>query len=98
MLLLLVTNTPAVQHRLLQAGKSSQLDKSLVTLTRVQGVCAFLLFQPGTFGEVRAAMYEKLLWTEPQSLLLSVPARPLTGESGQSYKIVGPHLSCFTTD
>lgn len=58
MLLLLVTNTPAVQHRLLQAGKSTQLDKPPVTLTPVQSVCAFLLFQAGTFREVRAATTE----------------------------------------
>lgn len=74
MLLLLVTNTPAVQHTSYsKLGKAvSSTSHQSLTLTQVQSVCAFLLSQAGTFGEVRAAICEELLWSEPQSLLLSV--------------------------
>lgn len=58
MLLLLVTNTPAVQHGLHQAGESRQLDKTPITLTQVPGISAFLFLQAGRFWEVREVMCE----------------------------------------
>lgn len=98
MLLLLVTNTPAAQHKLLQAGKSSQLDKPPVTHTNTGTECLCLPPFPGwdIWGGQGSNMWgTSLEWTTE---LAAVSPRPLAGKSGQSDQIVGPHLSCFTTD
>lgn len=56
-----------------------------------------LFLQAGRFRDVREVPREELLWREPQSLLLLVPARLITGGSGESGQIVGTHLSCVST-